>query len=81
MKVERPKADDASSAGRRHPHARMSPTKTQLVAVATVLAFVSLDGESCPGWLRNRPLIPEIVDVTHATKFVIDTHGLLKKAA
>ena len=67
MKTERPKADDASSAERRHPHARMSPMKTQLFALAIALAFGSLMANHVRA-LSNQPLIPEIVDVTHATK-------------
>ena len=65
--AERPKADDAPSAERRHAHARMSPTKTPLFALVTALAFESLMASHVRAQ-ANRPLIPEIVDVTHATK-------------
>src|SRR5258705_111298 len=67
MQTERPKADDAPSAERRRPHARMSPMKTRLFALAIALAFGSLMANHVRA-LSNRPLIPEIVDVTEATK-------------
>jgi hypothetical protein len=41
--------------------------KTQLLALATALAFGSLMASPVRAQ-ANRPLIPEIVDVTHATK-------------
>ena len=67
MKAERPKGDDAPSPSRRHSHGRTSRVEAHVLALAAVLAF---------GWLMashvraqaNRPLIPEIVDVTHTTK-------------
>ena len=67
MKAERLQGADAPSPERRLAHARMNPAKARLCALAIALAI---------GWLMashvraqtNRPIIPEIVDVTHATK-------------
>ena len=49
------------------PQIEESPMKTRLFALATVLAFGSLMANHVRAQ-ANRPLIPEIVDVTHATK-------------